>query len=40
MEKEKTTLARMAVTLFLLMSIVISNIVFFNLLGDRYHYGF
>lgn len=39
--QKRTHPARAAVTLFLLLaSIVISNIVFFNLFGDRFHYGF
>ena len=36
-----TPRARGAVTLFLLLpSIIVSNIVFFNLIGDRLRYGF
>ena len=38
--RKQTLKGRAAVTLFLVTSIVISNIVFFNLFGDRYHYGF
>jgi hypothetical protein len=39
--RERTPRARAAVTVFLLLSsIVLSNIVFFNLLGDFFHFGF
>jgi hypothetical protein len=40
MEKDNATSTRATVIFLLLTSIVISNIIFFNLLGDRHFYGY